>query len=52
MKPFDMNTQLVPFGKYKGQPMEVMQMDKKYCDWLSNRIGLENNTEMFTIKLS
>lgn len=37
MKPFDMNTQLVPFGKYKGQPMEVMQMDKKYCDWLSKQ---------------
>ena len=37
MKPFDMNTQLVPFGKYKGQPMQVMQMDTKYCDWLSKQ---------------
>ena len=37
MKPFDMNTQLVPFGKYKGQPMEVMQMDTKYCEWLATQ---------------
>ena len=37
MKPFDMNTQLVPFGKYKGQPMEVMQMDTRYCEWLATQ---------------
>ena len=37
MKPFDINTQLVPFGKYKGQPMEVMQMDTKYCEWLATQ---------------
>ena len=37
MKPFDMNTQLVPFGKYKGQPVEVMQMDTGYCEWLSTQ---------------
>ena len=37
MKPFDMNTQLVPFGKYKGQPMEAMQMDTRYCEWLATQ---------------
>ena len=37
MKPFDMNMQLVPFGKYKGQPIEVMQMDTRYCEWLATQ---------------
>lgn len=25
---------LVPFGKYKGQPLEVLAQDRKYLDWL------------------
>jgi uncharacterized protein (DUF3820 family) len=25
---------LVPFGKYKGQPVEVLAQDREYCDWL------------------
>lgn len=25
---------IIPFGKYKGQPVEILQQDKKYCDWL------------------
>lgn len=25
---------IIPFGKYKGQPIEVLQQDRKYCDWL------------------
>jgi len=25
---------LVPFGKYKGQPLEVIATDRGYCDWL------------------
>ena len=29
--------QLVPFGKYKGQPVEVMQMDTRYCEWLATQ---------------
>ena len=58
MKPFDMNTKLVPFGKYKGQPMEVMQMDTRYCEWLAtqdwfreqygnvyNQVIINNSTE-------
>ena len=27
MKNCEKNMQLVPFGKYKGQPVEVMKMD-------------------------
>ena len=37
MKNCEKNMQLVPFGKYKGQPVEVMQMDTGYCDWLSKQ---------------
>ncbi len=29
--------QLVPIGKYKGQPVEVLQQDKGYCEWLKNQ---------------
>lgn len=25
---------VVPFGKYKGQPLEIMAQDKQYLDWL------------------
>jgi hypothetical protein len=25
---------VVPFGKYKGQPVEVIAEDRQYCDWL------------------
>jgi hypothetical protein len=28
------NTELIPFGKYKGQPVEVLSQDKQYLDWL------------------
>lgn len=26
---------IVPFGKYKGQPVEAMAQDKQYVDWLT-----------------
>lgn len=29
-----MSTDIVPFGKYRGQPVEVLAADKSYCDWL------------------
>jgi len=28
-------TALVPFGKYRGQPVEAMAADRGYCDWLT-----------------
>lgn len=37
MRNCEKDMQLVPFGKYKGQPVEVMQMDTGYCDWLSKQ---------------
>jgi len=27
----------VPFGKYKGQPVEVMAADAGYCEWLTGQ---------------
>jgi hypothetical protein len=29
-----MTTDLVPFGKHKGQPLTVLAQDRDYCDWL------------------
>lgn len=29
-----MGNELIPFGKYKGQPVEVLAQDREYCDWL------------------
>jgi hypothetical protein len=26
--------EIVPFGKYKGQPIEVLAQDREYCEWL------------------
>lgn len=28
-------SEVVPFGKYRGMPVEVMLADSNYCDWLS-----------------
>ena len=28
------NDEVVPFGKYKGQPVEALAADRDYCDWL------------------
>jgi hypothetical protein len=27
--------EVVPLGKYKGQPVEVMASDTDYCEWLA-----------------
>lgn len=29
-----MSAEIVPFGKYKGQPVEVLTSDQDYCEWL------------------
>jgi hypothetical protein len=26
--------EIVPFGKYKGQPVETLAADPDYCEWL------------------
>lgn len=28
---------IVPFGKYKNQPIEVLAQDKSYCEWLAGQ---------------
>jgi hypothetical protein len=28
---------LVPFGKYKGQPVEALAQDRAYCEWLAQQ---------------
>ncbi len=30
-----MSAEVVPFGKYKGQPVEVLAADHDYCEWLT-----------------
>lgn len=30
-------TDIIPFGKYKGQPVEVLQQDENYCQWLQSQ---------------
>ena len=32
-----MTAEIVPFGKYKGQPVEVLIADRDYADWLSQQ---------------
>lgn len=29
--------EIVPFGKYKGKPVEVLEHDKQYTDWLTKQ---------------
>lgn len=42
------NKEIIPFGKYKGQPVEVLAQDKQYLDWLMNQDWF--NTRYATIK--
>jgi len=32
-----MESKIIPFGKYKGQPLEVLQNDLQYLDWLRSQ---------------
>jgi hypothetical protein len=34
-------SQIIPFGKYKGQPIQVLDNDPKYVDWLMSQDWLE-----------
>jgi hypothetical protein len=36
----DSGTQIVPFGKYSGQPVEVMLADEGYLEWVTSQPGL------------
>lgn len=35
-------TEVIPFGKYKGQPIEVLLNDKPYLDWLQQQDWFRN----------
>ena len=32
-----MENQLIPFGKYKGQPLEILAQDAQYLEWVRNQ---------------
>jgi hypothetical protein len=34
--------EVIPFGKYKGQPVEVLAADRAYCEWLANQDWFRN----------
>jgi len=35
-----MNLEIVPFGKYKDQPIEVMLADQNYLEWITGQPGI------------
>lgn len=42
--------EIVPFGKYKGQPLEVLSSDKAYTDWLMGQDWFKQRYQgMYTI---
>lgn len=45
----DQDIQLMPFGKYKGQPLEIVMSDKNYVEWLTNQefIKEEKNINIY-----
>jgi hypothetical protein len=40
MKPSDDEAQIVPFGKYRDQPIESFLTDRGYAEWVMNQPGL------------
>ncbi len=41
---------LIPFGKYKGQPVEVLSQDKEYMDWVTAQSWVRDRyPEFYTI---
>ncbi len=36
------NTKLVPFGKYKDQPIEILLNDTNYSEWMINQDGFKD----------
>jgi hypothetical protein len=45
-----MEDKIIPFGKYKGQPVEAMAGDKKYIEWLVTQIWFkEEHLNLYNI---
>ena len=42
-----MESKIVPFGKYKGQPIEVLQQDLPYLEWLKNQDWFKQKYQQF-----
>lgn len=40
MRPQEDSGGIVPFGKYRGQPVEVMMADQSYLDWMLGQPGM------------
>ena len=46
------NDKIIPFGKYKGQPLEALHGDPKYCEWLISQAGIkERYPAIYTLLL-
>lgn len=44
------NSELIPFGKYKGQPVEVLASDPNYVEWLIQQPGFTTrNPKLYQI---
>lgn len=43
----DVPTELVPFGKYANQPIEVLATDPRYVNWLVNQPGIRERYSWF-----
>ncbi len=44
------NNNLIPFGKYKGEPLEMLLADSQYVEWLSSQSWLkEKYTNIYNI---
>lgn len=44
------NSNIVPFGKYQGQPVERLAEDKTYCDWLTQQSWLpQRHPELYAV---
>lgn len=41
------NPQIVPFGKYKGQPMEILANDPNYVEWLNGQGWVKDKYPQF-----
>lgn len=47
-----MSAEVVPFGKYRDQPVEVLLADRNYCQWALSQPGLrEKYPDLFDIVL-
>lgn len=45
-----MNMNIIPFGKYKGQPVEVLAQDRQYAEWIMAQPWFRDRyTNLYTV---